>query len=79
MRAAALSVPSNIAEGQGRYTPREYRRFLRDARGSLYELQNHLLFAQQRTFLPEATVAELLNDAEEVGRLINGLIRYLSR
>ena len=50
MRDAVLSIPSNIAEGKGRWSVREYRQFVRYARGSALELESHLLFAKRRKF-----------------------------
>jgi four helix bundle protein len=79
LRSAALSIPSNIAEGKGRWTIREYRQFARYARGSTLELQSHVLFAQRRQFLPPETTKELIDLAEEVVKRINALIRYLNR
>jgi four helix bundle protein len=48
MRRAAVSVPSNIAEGQAHYTDREFRHFLRRSRGSLAELETQVMIARQR-------------------------------
>ncbi len=78
MRDAALSIPSNIAEGRGRWTPREFRQFLRHARGSSLELQSQIIFSEQRGFFSQDLATEMRHDAEEVARLINGLIRYLN-
>lgn len=79
MRDAALSVPSNIAEGKGRWSAREYRQFARIARGSALELQSHLLFAQRRKFLTTETIESLLERQREVVRKLNALIQYLNR
>ena len=78
MRSAALSVPSNIAEGQGRWSVREYRQFLRQARGSTLELENDILFAVRRRFMDPEDGELLVGQCEEIGRMINGLLRYLS-
>ncbi len=79
MRDAALSVPANIAEGKGRWSMREYRQFARHARGSLMELQSHILFAGRRAYIPSQTVDELIRRAEQVAQKLNALIRYLNR
>jgi four helix bundle protein len=79
MRDAALSIPANIAEGKGRWSTREYRQFVRHARGSLLELQTHVLFAGRRRFLSAEHVAKLIARAEEVGQKLNALLRYLNR
>jgi four helix bundle protein len=77
MRRAAVSVPSNIAEGQAHYSNREFRHFLRHSRGSLAELETQVLIAQRRNYLSEKQAAELLKRADEVGRILSGLINSL--
>jgi four helix bundle protein len=77
LRRAAVSVPSNIAEGQGRGTPTEFVRFLRIAHGSLREVETQLLIAQRLEYLKEADLMPLLDLAAETGRLINGLLNSL--
>lgn len=79
MRDAALSIPTNIAEGKGRWSTREYRQFVRYARGSTLELESHLLFAERRSFLTHDEVEELLAKAQAVVQRINGLLRYLNK
>lgn len=79
MRDAALSIPSNIAEGKGRWSAREYRQFVRHARGSALELESHLLFAQRRKLLSAERTQRLLALEDEVVRKLNALIHYLNR
>ena len=75
MRRCAVSVPSNIAEGQARNTPGEFKQFLGIARGSIAELTTQLMIAQNLGYLPnEDTTIPM---AEEVGRILSGLIRSL--
>lgn len=74
VRRAAVSVPSNIAEGQGRGTANELARGLRIAHGSLLEAETQLIIAERLQYLPEREMHALLNQAAEVGRIINGLI-----
>jgi four helix bundle protein len=74
LRRAVLSVPSNIAEGQGRMTPGEFRQFLGHARGSLLESETQLLMAGRLRYLPAERVEHLLALSAEVGRILNGLI-----
>jgi len=76
MRRAAVSVPSNIAEGQGRHSSDdEFLRFLGIAHGSLCELDTQLELASRlRLLTPEAT-ERVRPVSEEVGRVLNGLIR----
>jgi four helix bundle protein len=75
IRRAAVSVPSNIAEGKGRSSDRELVQFLTHARGSLYELQTQIRIAYRLHYLHADSARELWNQAAEVGRLLNGLIR----
>jgi four helix bundle protein len=76
MRRAAVSVPSNIAEGQGRLTRGEFRHFLGQAKGSLLELETQLIIAQQLGYLPDAQ--PLFAQLAEVARLLNGLLNSLT-
>jgi four helix bundle protein len=73
-RRAAVSIPSNIAEGQGRLSEKEFRHFLGNARGSLMELETQLQVAENLGYLQKEEVAGLLQSCGEVGRLLNGLI-----
>jgi four helix bundle protein len=75
IRRAVISVPSNIAEGFGRDSATEFKRFLAIARGSLYELKTQLQLAECLGYLETGTEVMLLID--EVGKLINGLARSL--
>jgi len=74
LRRAAVSIPSNIAEGQGRLTKGEFAHFLGQARGSLLELENQLLIAVDLQFLSKQDFDKLEAPLSEVGRLLNGLI-----
>jgi four helix bundle protein len=75
LRRAAVSVPSNIAEGQGRGSDREFAQFLRIAHGSLREVETQLIIAERLGYADAATIARQLDLAAEAGRLITGLIR----
>jgi four helix bundle protein len=77
LRRCAVSIPSNIAEGQGRGTDKEWARFLSIAYGSLRELETQVLIAGRLGNIDQPTVDKLLGLAGEVGRLINGLRRSL--
>ncbi|MGA2807924.1 MAG: four helix bundle protein [Terracidiphilus sp.] len=79
IRRAAVSVPSNIAEGHGRLTDSQFRHFLGNARGSLYELQTQLELAGDLGFLDQRLVKELMEQGSEVARLINGLVAVMGR
>jgi four helix bundle protein len=74
LRRAAVSVPSNIAEGQGRLSQGEFHQFLGQARGSLMEIETQVLIAQQLEYLTEAQANNLLESCAEEGRILNGLI-----
>lgn len=77
MRRAAISVASNIAEGTGRGTDPELRRFLQIARGSLEELQAQITIAGDLQLIASARAEALTRAVEETGRLIRGLLRFL--
>jgi len=77
IRRAAVSVASNIAEGYGRLTDLQFRHFLGNARGSLYEMQTQLELAASLNFLDKETERQLMDQASEVARLINGLLAKL--
>jgi four helix bundle protein len=73
MRRAAISIPCNIAEGEGRRTPKEFRRFLSIAHGSLRELETQTMIAGRLGFLSPDSQSQILLSSAEVGRLILGL------
>jgi four helix bundle protein len=79
IRRAAASVPANIAEGQGRSSRGEFKLFLGHARGSLYELETHVLVSRNLRYLSEEECSELIARIHEVGRLLNGLLKSLDR
>jgi four helix bundle protein len=79
MRRAAVSVPSNIAEGQGRATTKDFCQFLHVAKGSLQELETQILLSIRLKFVREADRAPLLDRTAEVARILNGLISSLAR
>jgi len=74
LRRAAVSVPSNIAEGQARFSPKEFYRFLSNARGSLVEIETQLQIALNLNCLCAAEGGRLLGEAAELGRILNGLL-----
>ena len=77
VRRAAVSVPSNIAEGQGRRTTGEFLQFLSVARGSLQEAETQILLGERLHYVAEQNRVEVMNLSSEVGRLISGLISSL--
>jgi four helix bundle protein len=74
LRRAAVSVPSNIAEGQARFSSRDFHRFLSMARGSLVEIETQLQIAMNLTYLAKAEGTLLMRSAAELGRILNGLL-----
>ena len=72
---AAASVPANIAEGYGRNSSGSYVQFLRVARGSLNELDTHILLAQRVGAFGGEQAARLLEQSERVGKMLNALIK----
>jgi four helix bundle protein len=72
IRRAAVSIPSNIAEGYGRGTRRDYRSFIAIARGSTLELQTQLAIAGELGFGRTSLMNEVRNQAEEVGKMLWG-------
>ena len=74
MRRSEVSVPSNIAEGKGRFSRKELVQFLFHARGSLLELRTQLTIARELGFLSPCEGTSLIELSCEVGRLLNGLI-----
>jgi four helix bundle protein len=77
LRCAAVSVPSNIAEGKGRSTDRELVLFLHHTRGSLFEVETQITIAHELNYLTEAQTDTLAGLAGEVARMLNGLIDAL--
>jgi four helix bundle protein len=79
LRRAAVSVPSNIAEGQGRATRGEFVQFLCHARGSLYEVETQIAIAMALHYIAVDGRDRLLDRTTELGRILNGLIASLQK
>lgn len=77
LRRCAVSVPSNIAEGQGSATKGEFIQFLSHARGSLFELETQLCIASKLGYLSPDQTRGLESQAREVARILNGLLTSL--
>jgi four helix bundle protein len=75
MRRAAISIPSNIAEGDGRASHVDRRHFLYVARGSSLELQTQVEIAARLGYLKKETAVKLIDQGNEVSRILNGLIK----
>ena len=79
LRRAAVSIPSNLAEGAARRTTREFLAFLHIARGSQAELDTQLRLATDFSYLSSEALDSLLANTNEVGRLLTALIAALRR
>ena len=79
MRRTAVSIPANIAEGQGRLTNGEFGNQLSVAHGSIRELETHVMLAGRLRLISTDTVDALLTQLAEVGRLTKGLANSLKR
>jgi four helix bundle protein len=77
MRRAAISVPSNISEGAARKSSKEFIQFLYVALGSQQELDTQLLIAKNLEFLSVERHKQLTEKIDTIGKLLNGLIKYL--
>lgn len=77
MQRAAVSVPSNIAEGHARESTKEYLHYLSIALGSIAELETHLMLCTRLKFLSEDEVAKVLVLSDEIGKMIRGVRRGL--
>ena len=77
-RRAAVSVPSNIAEGHARNSTAEYRNFLSMARGSLAEVETQLLIAVRLKYIDSEKLTELLSLQMEINKMTNALISKLA-
>jgi four helix bundle protein len=73
----AVSVPANVAEGQGRRSSQEFLYHVSMAHGSLREVETHLMISRRLGYSDEATCEALMHQNAEVGRLLNGLMRRL--
>jgi len=79
MIRASRSVTANLAEGYGRYHYQENIQFCRTSRGSLTEIQDHIIVAYDEGYINEAQARKYDEQAEECIRIINGYINYLMK
>jgi four helix bundle protein len=75
LRRAAVSVPSNIAEGKGRSSDKELAQFLCHSRGSLFEIETQINLARRLGYLDTQEAEAVLRNTARVGQLLNGLLR----
>lgn len=77
IRRASTSVPANIAEGWGRGSTKEYIHFLKIARGSLVELDTHLIVSKELGYVDRIESGQIENSISDVGKMLNRLIKAL--
>jgi four helix bundle protein len=74
LRRAAVAIPTNIAEGQARFSANDFFYFLGRGRGALVEVETQLMIAQNLSYFTPEQGQQLLDKAAEVGKILNGLI-----
>ena len=79
VQRSALSVPSNIAEGYERNSPRDFIRFLNIAQGSIGELRTQLYIAREISYLKNDLTVELLNKSKEISAMLSGLKKSIKK
>jgi four helix bundle protein len=79
LRRAAVSIPSNIAEGQAHFSKAEFIHYLRHSSGSLAELETQLLIAQRLEYSDRTQIESLVRQVVEVGKILSGLINSLKK
>ena len=77
LRQAAVSIPSNIAEGKGHRSDREFGHFLFHARGSLLEVQTQVMIAKELQYMSGEDAKRILASSDAIGRSLNSLINSL--
>jgi four helix bundle protein len=78
IRRASISIPSNIAEGFGRQSTIEYKRFLKVSRGSVYELQTQLEIANRIGYITNESYRKIETITNEISKMLNSLIRKIN-
>lgn len=79
IKRAAVSIPSNIAEGWGRSSTLSYVHFLKIARGSLFELETQFIIAKELNFINESKFNEITQIITEESKMLNAFIKSLSK
>jgi len=79
LRRAAVSVPSNLAEGASRNSRGEFRQFIGNARGSLAEVETQVEIARELGYIPEEIAKRLLVEVDEISRMLAGLRDWSDR
>ena len=79
MRKSSVSIPSNIAEGYGRFRINEYKQFLRISFGSGAELITQLIIASRLKYAEDSRCSRLVDEIEQIGKMTMGLIKKLEQ
>ncbi len=79
LRRAAVSIPSNVAEGQARNSKKEFHQFVGHARGSLAEVETQIELACRLGYLSRGVASKLLDEAGHIGRMLTGLRTWTAR
>jgi four helix bundle protein len=79
VQRAALSVPSNVAEGYERNSNKDFVRFLNIAKGSCGELRTQLYISRKLAFLTKISFERLVNESKEISKMLHGLARAVGR
>ncbi|MDA8137859.1 MAG: four helix bundle protein [Desulfobacteraceae bacterium] len=79
IKRSAISIPSNIAEGYGRKSTKDYLRFLQIAMGSIFEIQTQLEISKNLQFLPEKSFAEFYDKSREIERMLSSMISKIDK
>ena len=79
IRRSAASIAANVAEGHGRESTGAFIQFLRVAQGSLKELETHIILCGEVGLMVESEVANLLGQADEIGKMLRSMIRSLQQ
>lgn len=74
LRRTAVLIPTNIAQGQARFSPGEFFSFLGRARGALVEVETQVILTQRLQYLTDERAQQVLDKASELGKILNGLI-----
>lgn len=79
IRRSAISIPSNIAEGQSKWSTKEFLRHLSMSNGSLSELETQLIISDKLNYIKKSELNQILSLTEEIGKMINGLKKSLTK